>query len=139
MRNFDVEFGALATSVAVGLLALTSVALYQQLERARASATALATQLQSRAPSSTSRVEVLRLDRSRAAADEPDLTWPRSGPGTMLEMRLDAGVVPRPPYEVVLARVGSGGDAPILRVPSAGVSHAGDAGGTTVFRLRVTE
>ena len=156
---------ALAASVAAGLLALTSVALYQQLERARATALALAAQIQSRDPSSTRRVEVLRLARTRAAGDEPDLAWSRSGPSAMLEFRLDAGVTPRPPYAVVLARVGSNGDAPILRVPSAGVADEGevvvsvysallqagdytirlnpantdDAGGATVFRLRVTE
>lgn len=156
---------ALAASVAVGLLALTTVVLYQQLERSRATAIALATQLRSLEPSNTSRVEVLRLARTRAAGDEPDLLWSRSGAAAMLELRLDAGEAPSPPYDIVLARVDTGGDAPILRVPVAGVSsegevvvsvnsallqegdymlrltpiEAGDDDGTTVFRLRVTK
>lgn len=156
---------ALAASVAVGLLALTSVVLYQQLDRARATAIALAQEMGSLKPSGTSRVEVLRLARTRAAGDEPDLVWSRSGPNAMLELRLDAGAAPGPSYEVVLTRIGTGGDAPVLRVPVAGVSsegevvvsvnsavlqvgdytirltplEAGDGGATSVFRLQVTE
>lgn len=116
---------AVAASIIAGLLATTSLLLYERLDQTERTLMAATNAVRESTLTVPTRIEALRFEQTRGVEDTPDATWRRSPIPTLLELRFDIGLDPAASYTAVIEQAAAGSDATVLVVPAIGIDADG--------------